>query len=475
MPAQPAQDIAKGAAPQSPHPYSRLQCTHNHNHAHAKPTDTAAPPSSKKKKKKRRKAKEAPPPDPITHNEYHRGISQQFGEFGNPGEYDSEEEDEDAYQPLSYLPPSELPPPLPQMKSKGKTIVTEIHASVSIQIPRKNKDRIWNTSTGEERERIKEFWLQLGEGERRGLVKVEKDAVLKKMKEQQKHTCSCTVCGRKRNAIEEELEVLYNAYYEELEQYANHQRQYGVHALAGPFPGSTPLQEETDEEYGEEEDYDEDEYSGDEEEPRPDFFTFGNSLTVKGGILTVADDLLKNDGKKFIDMMEQLAERRMQREEEAAIEAQAEYEDEEEYGEDEDEYEDEDEDEDEEEAVSEEQRMAEGRRMFQVFAARMFEQRVLHAYREKVAQDRQRRLLEELEEESRKAETRELRKAREKEKKKDKRRLEKQRKDEERQRREAEALKLEEQRREAEALRLEEQRKRREEQRARREAERRAA
>lgn len=36
-----------------------------------------------------------------------------------------------------------------------------------------------------------------------------------------------------------------------------------------------------------------------------------------GGILTVAEDLLKNDGKKFIEMMEQLAERRMQREEEA--------------------------------------------------------------------------------------------------------------------------------------------------------------
>lgn len=29
----------------------------------------------------------------------------------------------------------------------------------------------------------------------------------------------------------------------------------------------------------------------------------------------MADDLLKNDGKHFIDMMEQLAERRMQREE----------------------------------------------------------------------------------------------------------------------------------------------------------------
>lgn len=35
----------------------------------------------------------------------------------------------------------------------------------------------------------------------------------------------------------------------------------------------------------------------------------------------MADDLLKNDGKKFIEMMEQLAERRMQREEEAQFQA----------------------------------------------------------------------------------------------------------------------------------------------------------
>jgi hypothetical protein len=34
--------------------------------------------------------------------------------------------------------------------------------------------------------------------------------------------------------------------------------------------------------------------------------------------LTVADDLLKNDGKKFIEMMEQLAERRMAREEDSS-------------------------------------------------------------------------------------------------------------------------------------------------------------
>ena len=116
-----------------------------------------------------------------------------------------------------------------------------------------------------ERERIRDFWLGLEEGERRALVKVEKEAVLRKMKEQQRSGCSCAVCGRKRcvafvsrrrkgeltrvpsrrTAIEEELEVLYDAYYDELESYANHQVRYASSGYTiapppgpGPFPGS---------------------------------------------------------------------------------------------------------------------------------------------------------------------------------------------------------------------------------------------
>jgi hypothetical protein len=213
-----------------------------------------------------------------------------------------------------------------------------------------SKEKIWNTSSQEERERIKEFWLSLEEGERKSLVKVEKDAVLKKMKEQQRHSCSCTVCGRKRTAIEEELEVLYDAYYEELEQYANHHdgvnqpmmpppRRFGPmsglqppNRLPPSFAGQHPSRgriveppaddedEEGDDDYSEDP-LDEDYESEPEEIPprsyQTDFFNFGASLTVQGGILTVADDLLKNDGKKFIEMMEQLAERRMAREEDA--------------------------------------------------------------------------------------------------------------------------------------------------------------
>lgn len=108
--------------------------------------------------------------------------------------------------------------------------------------------RAWSSSSVEERERIKSFWLGLKEKDRKNLIKIEKDGVLKKMKEQQKHGCSCAVCGRKRSSIEDELEVLYDAYYYELELYATHQQKYvdsGGQVPPppgpGPFPGSVAL------------------------------------------------------------------------------------------------------------------------------------------------------------------------------------------------------------------------------------------
>jgi hypothetical protein len=74
-----------------------------------------------------------------------------------------------------------------------------------------------------------------------------------------------------------------------------------------------------------------------------------------GNILTVADDLLKNDGQKFLEMMEQLAERRMQREQQAAqdleVDSDADHGEEGDEDDDEDDEEDDDEEEDEEEEV----------------------------------------------------------------------------------------------------------------------------
>jgi len=228
------------------------------------------------------------------------------------------------------------------------------------------------------------------------------------------------------------------------------------------------------------------------------------------GILTVADDLLKNDGKHFIDMMEQLAERRMQREEDIRYPSSA-YahrdihqghnhppidDDDDDYDdEDDDDYDSQEEDDFEgdemvslptfaqmalhpnyyKDSMTEEQRMEEGRRMFQIFAARMFEQRVLTAYREKVAAERQKKLLEELDEESRLDTQREAKKAREAAKKKEKKRLQKLAKDEEKAKKDAEKLAQEESARKLEEKRAEEQRQRKDEQRRKREAEKKAA
>lgn len=67
----------------------------------------------------------------------------------------------------------------------------------------------------------------------------------------------------------------------------------------------------------------------------------------------MADDLLKNDGQKFLEMMEQLAERRMLREEEAAASIEDDSEDEDQDDDEDDEEDDEeDEEDDDEEDVS---------------------------------------------------------------------------------------------------------------------------
>ena len=121
--------------------------------------------------------------------------------------------------------------------------------------------------------------------------------------------------------------------------------------------------------------------------------------------------------------------------------------------------------------MSEKDRMKEGRRMFQIFAARMFEQRVLTAYREKVALERQQKLLEELDDESRVDAQREAKKAKEAQKKKDKKRQQKQAKDEEKAKRDAEKAAEDAAAKAVEEKKAEELRHRKEEQRRRKEAE----
>lgn len=118
--------------------------------------------------------------------------------------------------------------------------------------------------------------------------------------------------------------------------------------------------------------------------------------------------------------------------------------------------------------------MEEGRRMFQIFAARMFEQRVLQAYREKVARERQAKLMEEEEEELRKEEARREKKAKEAQKKKEKAAQKKAALAEEKARKEAEKAAEEEAKRQEEARKAEEAKRKAEEKRKKKEAQRKA-
>ncbi|KAI9275305.1 salt tolerance down-regulator-domain-containing protein [Helicostylum pulchrum] len=374
----------------------------------------------------------------------------------------------------------------PQKKQKSSTRLTNSH-------DQKTTDIWTKTNYTEERQRIREFWLHLSEAERRSLVKVEKEAVLHKMKEQQRHSCNCSVCGKKRTAIEDELEVLYDAYYEELEQYAyRQQHKYTVIRCKNNVRHQYAAKQEQQEE----DDDDEEDYRSDSTKSVLSESELTNTLTVSGSIITVADDLLKNDGKKFLDMMERLAETKMRKEKEVANMDNDEDDDDNEGDDDDDDDDDEDDDDDdeddenededdEEDTRTEEQRMEEGRKMFQVFAARMFEQRVFTAYREKVAQDRQQKLIEELEEEDRQRQEKELKKQQDKEKKRDKRRQiklqqEKERSELENKRKQEELaakadreqkLKMERQIKEAERLKRQEERRQKEEDRLRKEEE----
>lgn len=76
------------------------------------------------------------------------------------------------------------------------------HAQVNNNQHSNNTNANAKAGPSSEREQIRDFWLGLKEQDRRALVKVEKEAVLKKMKQamsgSQGGACSCGVCGRKR-------------------------------------------------------------------------------------------------------------------------------------------------------------------------------------------------------------------------------------------------------------------------------------
>lgn len=161
-------------------------------------------------------------------------------------------------QPMTTNPAANPPSRSARAAGKAPASAQSAHSQTHTHPPAKSANakgkapanapptKIWAQSSPEDREHIRAFWLELNEAERRDLLQIEKDAVLKKMKEQHRHSCGCAVCGRKKVNIEMELDQLYEQYYDELRSYAAGQKaavngQQIAPPGAGPFPGSVEV------------------------------------------------------------------------------------------------------------------------------------------------------------------------------------------------------------------------------------------
>ncbi|KAJ2723337.1 Stress response protein nst1 [Coemansia sp. Benny D115] len=85
-------------------------------------------------------------------------------------------------------------------------------------------DKLWSTDLIDEQKQVRKFWLDLTNIERRMMVLIEKGIVLARVQEHQNFSCSCNVCTRKREAIEHELDSLYDCYYDELQESVRRER-----------------------------------------------------------------------------------------------------------------------------------------------------------------------------------------------------------------------------------------------------------
>mmetsp|Transcript_3347 Transcript_3347/g.11770 ORF Transcript_3347/g.11770 Transcript_3347/m.11770 type:complete len:519 (+) Transcript_3347:396-1952(+) len=122
---------------------------------------------------------------------------------------------------------------------------------------------LWDLTETEEGERIREFWLGLGDAQRRSLARVDKDCMWKKLEQKQKQECVCRDCRRKKTA---ELKASFKAFCRQLE--LDERRHEHVKASR----------------------------------------CVSEALTVKGRCITVDHSVLKGKGVHFWDTMELLSQ-----------------------------------------------------------------------------------------------------------------------------------------------------------------------
>lgn len=396
--------------------------------------------------------------------------------------------------------------------SNGDVVVSDLNAETN-----GGKFSLWDTGDLEERDNLKNFWISLTDEKRKEIICIDKTEVLEKVQQEQKISCTCKSCGRKRSALERQMELLYDTYYSAVLQNGH---LYGDQFFTVPDlkcerqpkkeVSVKPQEESRDQSIVE------------------SLLGFVGKQAPPKSIVSVAEDLLNNDGQKFISVMEKLSEARggdrpiSQQNQELAnairdqlspaqilemlgrfdpnfdefmsrqgpeyyARAEAElleyqkrlgrveeeeYDEEEEEEEEEDEEDDDDEDEDDEdEPYHQQRRVEETYRMLQILTSRIIRRRLLDAYKEKLAEDSRNQLIEELEAEERHKKEKEEKKQKQKERLREKKRQQQLAKEEERLKREREKAELEKKALEEKEAKAAEGRKKKEEQRLKREAE----
>jgi hypothetical protein len=85
--------------------------------------------------------------------------------------------------------------------------------------PRFSNQRLWSLSKKEERKGVQLFWKGLNESEKKRITRVERHVILDWIKHvgHKKSACHCASCVRKRELIDEDVNLLFRTFYESLD------------------------------------------------------------------------------------------------------------------------------------------------------------------------------------------------------------------------------------------------------------------
>ena len=183
------------------------------------------------------------------------------------------------------------------MNTKNMKIVVNIILAVN-PIPENSSvnesthNKIWDSASIEEQQRLKEFWESLDESKKLDLVKIDKDSIMRMFKNERHHlqqqllllvllqpqqqqsqqnvstssnngsssginnnsnnnngnntnSCACKYCGRRNSIIEEELESIYDNHFDDIIDFIHEVRDINdLNALPGLLFGGFHMLEE---------------------------------------------------------------------------------------------------------------------------------------------------------------------------------------------------------------------------------------